>query len=476
MEINLSKLIYIVLFTIIICYMLSTTAFAQVSATPIEVTGFNEDVIREDGNSEDDYTACVDISNSVFITSDYLTNKEIVSDIAGAFPAGDTVVSKSGFKYHLQQSNQNNTLQIYNSSYRNEGTLTLVTPEKYSAIGILLTGGNGSVVLNAKINYEDETSYEVNSVIAPDWYKGDSPKVVIDGLSREISDEFEARTPSGLDAKLFEYVITNLDSTKKVVSIDFSYNSDDSDEDEDDAKANIFAISGVEQLSYELVFETNGGSTIESKEVAYEGKIERPEDPTREGYEFDDWYSDIELTKKFNFDSGIICDTKIYAKWIKTVTEYNILEGANQTYTINSAKDLVIKADGNINKIVELKMDKKTLNKENYNLENGSTIAILKSNYLDTLSEGLHTLTFVYTDGEVSTSIKIEEPTTEIDDAANTEETTKENNEVANTTNTEVETVKDNPKTGDHIILWICIMLISLLGLSKVITYKNNPK
>ena len=471
MKINLSKIIYIVLFTIIICCMLSTTAHAEVSATPIEVTGFNEDVIREEGDSEgDDFTAYVDISNSVFITSDYLTNKEIVSDIAGVFPAGDTVVSKSGFKYHLQQSNQNNTLQV-DYYYKNEGTLTLVTPEKYGAIGILLTGGNGTVFLNAKINYEDGTSSEVYNVIAPDWYKGDSSKVVINGLSREISDEFEARTSTGLDAKLFEYVITDLDLTKKIESIDFSYNSDDRDEDDDDddydAKANIFAISGVEQLSYEFVFETNGGSTIESKQVGYEGKIEKPEDPTREGYEFDDWYSNIELTKKFDFDSEIICDTKIYAKWNKIVTEYNILEGANQTYTINSAKDLVIKADGDINKIIELKMDKETLTKKNYNLENGSTIAILKSNYLDTLPEGSHTLTFAYTDGEVSTNIIIEEPTTEI----------KENNEITNTINTEVEiknkNENENPKTGDHIILWICTMLISILGLSIVLTYKK---
>lgn len=41
----------------------------------------------------------------------------------------------------------------------------------------------------------------------------------------------------------------------------------------------------------------------------------KPQDPVKEGYKFEGWYSDEELTTPFDFNSPITKDIKLYAKW-----------------------------------------------------------------------------------------------------------------------------------------------------------------
>ena len=128
------------------------------------------------------------------------------------------------------------------------------------------------------------------------------------------------------------------------------------------------------------------------------------------------------------------------------ISEYEILEGANQKHIIGDGKNLVVKANGDLSKLIELRVDDKAIDEENYELESGSTIATLKTAYLDTLSEGEHTLTFVYEDGDVSTNFTI-----------------------ANKTN--------NPKTGDiGITVWICLMIVSVAGITGTSIIKKINK
>lgn len=45
------------------------------------------------------------------------------------------------------------------------------------------------------------------------------------------------------------------------------------------------------------------------------GKLERPEDPKKDGYVFDGWYIDSEFSKEYVFDSSVTADLKLYAKF-----------------------------------------------------------------------------------------------------------------------------------------------------------------
>ena len=81
-----------------------------------------------------------------------------------------------------------------------------------------------------------------------------------------------------------------------------------------------------ELQEYTVVFETNGGTEIQSLTLNYQDMIAEPEEPKKEGLTFDGWYTDVDCTIPFvNFDKQIIefedrvskvpVVITLYAKW-----------------------------------------------------------------------------------------------------------------------------------------------------------------
>lgn len=65
-------------------------------------------------------------------------------------------------------------------------------------------------------------------------------------------------------------------------------------------------------------FETNGGTSLDDVRVPYGEMLERPEDPTREGYSIEGWYSDIDLTEAWDFNAmPVESNMTLYAKWVE---------------------------------------------------------------------------------------------------------------------------------------------------------------
>ena len=80
----------------------------------------------------------------------------------------------------------------------------------------------------------------------------------------------------------------------------------------------------VEEEKVKFEFETNGGSVYQTISLNAGDKVEKPTDPTKESkvekgmeisYSFAGWYSDPNFENEFSFDTEILTDTKIYAKW-----------------------------------------------------------------------------------------------------------------------------------------------------------------
>lgn len=65
-------------------------------------------------------------------------------------------------------------------------------------------------------------------------------------------------------------------------------------------------------------------------------KVQKPDDPTKEGFTFDGWYLDLKLTDKFDFDTIITENTTLYAKWVEKTTQETI----TVIYTIVSTKSV----------------------------------------------------------------------------------------------------------------------------------------
>ena len=128
-----------------------------------------------------------------------------------------------------------------------------------------------------------------------------------------------------------------------------------------------------------------------------------------------------------------------------STAKYEIIEGANGTWTQNSDGTLTVRANGEFSKFDYVKVDGKRIDSKNYTAKSGSTIVTLSKDYLATLSVGQHALAVVFNDGgEARTNFTVNAVT------------------------------PDNPQTGDHsgIVLAVAVLLVSggaltVLGIAK---------
>ncbi len=155
----------------------------------------------------------------------------------------------------------------------------------------------------------------------------------------------------------------------------------------------------------------SGNKTLSAVKVNYGEKVTRPTtDPVKVGYIFDNWYADSSFTTPFDFNSPINEYTVVYAKFLSdsiAPSVYTIESGDGQSFTLGGANDIVIKASGDLAKLTAIKVDGTTLAGSNYKTESGNTVLTLLNSYLNTLSVGNHTVTFVYNDGSVEAALKV---------------------------------------------------------------------
>ena len=64
--------------------------------------------------------------------------------------------------------------------------------------------------------------------------------------------------------------------------------------------------------TYLVVFQGNGGNTVENQEVEEGGKVAKPADPVKEGYRFTGWYLEDEL---YDFESPVTGNLRLEARW-----------------------------------------------------------------------------------------------------------------------------------------------------------------
>lgn len=69
--------------------------------------------------------------------------------------------------------------------------------------------------------------------------------------------------------------------------------------------------------SFTIKFETNGGSKVDDVKVENGKSLAEPAAPTKNGFTFDGWYTDKELTKKYDFSQKVTKSFTLYAKWIE---------------------------------------------------------------------------------------------------------------------------------------------------------------
>lgn len=97
-----------------------------------------------------------------------------------------------------------------------------------------------------------------------------------------------------------------------------------------------FSITVSYQM-YSVTFDHGYGDGKTVVNVNKDAVATRPEtDPTREGYTFDNWFSDETRTMAFDFTREITGDTTVYAKWLENgATYYDVTFDYNYIGSVN---------------------------------------------------------------------------------------------------------------------------------------------
>jgi len=73
---------------------------------------------------------------------------------------------------------------------------------------------------------------------------------------------------------------------------------------------------GIAKGGYQITFDSMGGTVVESQKRMYGEQIEEPESPCREGYLFDGWFADRNLSLPWNMEEDTVTESlTLYAGW-----------------------------------------------------------------------------------------------------------------------------------------------------------------
>ena len=157
------------------------------------------------------------------------------------------------------------------------------------------------------------------------------------------------------------------------------------------------------------------------------------------------------------FDYYTRCTYEFTFKYVEDIQlpkEYQVIEGANQKYTIDKDSDMTFRIDADYSLFdKKVYIDNELVDVNNYTSKEGSTIIVFKKDYVSTLNVGKHTLKVVFSDNnEALTNFEIIK---------------EEKNEIIK-----------NPETIDNIEKYIAIGIVAVIGIigSTLLIRKSKEK
>ena len=111
----------------------------------------------------------------------------------------------------------------------------------------------------------------------------------------------------------FQLKVIGQSGVTKITNQDYLVSTADG---KDSFKAECQDVTIILSTECKVTYQTNGGSEIPAQMAQYGELLTKPEDPIREGYHLEGWYSDIDLQKEWNFDADTVQgNMTLYAKW-----------------------------------------------------------------------------------------------------------------------------------------------------------------
>ena len=153
---------------------------------------------------------------------------------------------------------------------------------------------------------------------------------------------------------------------------------------------------------YDVTFNSQGGTAIEKKTVAFLSKIQAPPAPEKPGYTFDGWYKDAACKNVWDFETEeIISNVTLYAKWNEVIVPVDV------TGVLLDKETLLLKVDS----VAQLTATVSPENADDMSViweSSDINIATVSSTGLVTaLAPGSASITVKTTDGEFTASCAV---------------------------------------------------------------------
>jgi uncharacterized repeat protein (TIGR02543 family) len=189
-------------------------------------------------------------------------------------------------------------------------------------------GGSGNFrgyhIRNFKISYETDVhsiAYNLNGGTNP----ASVPNTYISGLAIDLPTP--TRTGHTFDGWYTNsnFTGTGMTSTGETIS------------------GNLNLHARWTENRYAVIFDSNLGSeggfvtATPTQNITHDGRITRPQNPSRRGYNFGGWYQEAACTREWNFNTTITAPVTLYAKW--TPIPGRIL--GEDTVSINDALEVL---------------------------------------------------------------------------------------------------------------------------------------
>ncbi len=111
----------------------------------------------------------------------------------------------------------------------------------------------------------------------------------------------------------------------------------------DSVTSNLELYAKWTAKSYQLTFDSTGGSAVYPEPVLLGDSAARPTDPTKPGSTFGGWYADADCTILWDFSKDVISgDMTLYAKWIVSSTGTLSATRATKTGEVNASTQYLL--------------------------------------------------------------------------------------------------------------------------------------
>ncbi len=150
---------------------------------------------------------------------------------------------------------------------------------------------------------------------------------------------------------------------------------------------------------YTVTFDSNGGSEVASVKVKENDKVEKPEDPTREGYVFGGWYYNKEL---YDFETPVKQDMTLEAGWAVEGSIANPVTGVEL-----NVESVSLEVNGTETLIATITPSNATNPKLIWETSDESVVTVDEYGNIKGLKAGTATITVTTEDGGFTATCKV---------------------------------------------------------------------